>query len=346
MQRRRLGTSDLEVSILGLGTMTWGEDNTEAEAHAQLDLAVEAGVNLIDAAEMYPVPPRAETQGLTETYLGRWLTRRGHHDDLVIASKATGPSRGFAWIRDGKSRLSADDVVEACEGSLRRLGIERIDLYQLHWPARTINVFGQRGFRPREGEVITPPEESLRGLQRLVEAGKVRHVGLSNESPWGVMTFLHAAEQAGLPRVVSVQNAYHLLNRTDEQGLTEVLWREQVGMLAYSPLAMGLLSGKYAQGARPASGRLVRFTRFRRYTHERAFEAADRYVAVCREAGLDPAAAAIAWCASQPTVASALFGCTTLDQLRTNLSAASLVLPGEVIAAFDELHEAHPNPCP
>lgn len=193
---------------------------------------------------------------------------------------------------------------------------------------------------------MTPPEESLRGLQRLIEAGKIRYVGLSNESPWGVMAFLRAADQAGLPRVVGVQNAYHLLNRTDEQGLTEVLYREQVGMLAYSPLAMGLLTGKYAHGARPASGRLVRTKRFRRYTHERAFAAADRYTDLFREAGLEPAAAALAWCARQPTVASALFGCTTLAQLETNLSAAEVPLSEDLLQALDRVHEELPNPCP
>lgn len=346
MQQRTLGTSDLRVSAIGLGTMTWGEQNTEREAFDQLDLAVDHGVTLIDAAEMYPVPPRAETQGATEAILGRWLARRGRHDGLVIATKITGPGRSFAWIRDGRTRLSANDVVHAAEGSLRRLGIDRIDLFQVHWPARATNVFGQRGFVPRAGDVATPPEETLRGLQRLVEAGTVRAVGLSNETPWGVFAFLRAAAEAGLPRVHSVQNAYHLLNRTAETGLTEVLYREGVSMLAYSPLAMGLLTGKYEGGAQPEGARLVRYDRFRRYMTPRARACASQYVSLAREAGLDPAAAALAWCASQPTVASALVGATSVDQLRANLAAATLTLPADLFKAFNAVHEESPDPSP
>lgn len=346
MERRPLGTSGLEVSVVGLGTMTWGEQNTEAEAHAQLDLAVDVGVNLVDTAEMYPVAPRAETQGLTETYLGTWLARPGNRAKVLVASKITGPAPAFAWIRDGRTRLTADEVVAACEGSLRRLRTDVIDLYQLHWPARRVPMFGLLEYVHDDREVATPVEETLAGLDRLLRAGKIRHVGLSNETPWGVMAFLRAADAGLGPRVVSVQNAYSLLNRVYEIGLAEIGMRERVGLLAYSPLAMGVLTGKYSGGARPPGSRLARFDRFTRYTSPLAAVRADAYVALAREHGLDPAQLALAFVNRQPFVASNLVGATTLDQLRTNLGSAPVVLSREVLAGIERIHREHPNPAP
>lgn len=347
MQYRRLGRTDLTVSALGLGTMTWGEQNTPEEAHAQLDLAVEHGVNLIDTAEMYPVPPRAETQGQTEDYLGRWLRRRGRTDDLVIASKITGPSRGFPWIRAGATRFVREHLHDAVDGSLRRLGLDRIDLYQLHWPDRSTNFFGSLEYTHRPDAPMTPPDEVLRGLEDLVTSGKVRHVGVSNETPWGVMRFLALSEQHGLPRISSIQNPYSLLNRSFEIGLAEIAHREDCGLLAYSPLAMGVLSGKYEGGrTRPPEARLTKFARFTRYATQAGLDASERYVTLARQHDLDPSQMALAWVTSRPFVTSNLLGATTLEQLRTNLGSAEVTLSDEVIAGIQAIHEAHPNPCP
>lgn len=347
MERRRLGRSDIEVSVLGLGTMTWGQQNTEQDAFEQLDLALDAGVNLVDTAEMYPVAPRPETQGATETILGRWLQRTGRRHDIVLATKITGPGRAFGWIRDGRTRFQAAHLTEAVEGSLRRLQTDHIDLYQLHWPERSTNFFGQLEYRHAPSEVATPPEETLRALQDLVTAGKIRHIGLSNESPWGVMAFLRAADQLGLPRVVSVQNPYSLLSRVYEIGLSEVGLREQVGLLAYSPLGMGVLSGKY-EGGRvwPEGARMTVFERFRRYTTPEALTASERYAALARQAGMEPAAMALAWAARQPFVTSVLVAATTTAQLRDNLAAAGLALNGPILSGVEQIHRAWPNPAP
>lgn len=347
MEYRRLGRTDLKVSVIGLGTMTWGEQNTREEAHAQLDLAVSAGVNLIDAAEMYPVPPKPETQGATETLLGQWLKARGRHDDLVIATKATGPSRGMSWIRDGNCHHRAHELVTAVEGSLERLGIGTIDLYQLHWPARSTNFFGRLGYTHDAEAPMTPPEESLRALEDLVSSGKVRHIGLSNETPWGLMRFVADAEQHDLPRPVSVQNPYNLLNRTFEVGMAEAAIREDVGLLAYSPLAMGVLSGKYEGGRTwPEGARLTKFERFQRYRTDACWTATDAYVALAREHGLDPAQMALAYVNRQPFLTSNLVGATTLAQLRSNLASAELVLSDEVLAGIEAIHARAPNPAP
>lgn len=346
MELRRLGRTDVHVSVIGLGTMTWGEQNIEAEAHAQLDLAVDHGVNLVDTAEMYPVAPRAETQGLTEAYLGSWLARPGNRARVVLASKVTGPGRAFSWIREGRTRLVERDLIDACEGSLRRLQTDVIDLYQLHWPDRTVPLFGKLEYSHDPREVITPIDETLSALDKLVRSGKIRHVGVSNETPWGVMRFLEAAQRELGPRVVSIQNAYSLLNRTFEIGLSEITHREQVGLLAYSPLGMGLLSGKYDGGARPPGARLTVFPRFTRYMTPKGHEQASRYVALAREHGLDPAGMALAFVNAQPFVTSNLIGATTLEQLSANLASAQLTLSEEVRKGIEAIHRAWPNPCP
>ena len=347
MKRRPLGRTGIHVSEIGLGTMTWGEQNTQEEAFAQLDLAIDAGVNLIDTAEMYPVAPRAETQGATERILGAWLTARGRRNDVVIASKITGPGRAFGWIREGQTRLTAETLVAACEGSLRRLGVETIDLYQIHWPERSTNMFGQLGYTHRADPDATPIDETLKGLDALVRSGKIRAIGLSNETPWGVAAFLHAADREGLPRVASIQNPYSLLNRTFEIGLAEFAHREDVGLLAYSPLAMGVLSGKYEGGTvQPEGARLTRFSRFTRYQNAQAWAATEAYVALARTAGVEPSQLALAFVTQQPFVTSNLIGATNLEQLKSNLDSCSIDITPELRTALDAVHVRWPNPCP
>ncbi|WP_293781138.1 NADP(H)-dependent aldo-keto reductase [uncultured Oxalicibacterium sp.] len=349
MNQHRLGRTDLHVSAIALGTMTWGEQNSEADAHAQLDLALDAGVNLVDAAEMYPVPPKAETQGLTERYLGSWLKKSGKRDRIVLATKATGPSRmahNPQHIRNGYNRLDRRGLTEALDGSLQRLQTDHIDLYQLHWPDRSVNIFGTREYVHHAEEETTPIEETLSILAEFVQAGKIRYVGVSNETPWGVAQFLRAAEQLKLPRIVSIQNPYNLLNRSFELGLSEFSHREQVGLLAYSPLAFGTLSGKYLNDVHPADGRLTLFSRFVRYTGPHAQTAIAAYVALAREHGLDPAQMALAYVNSRPFVTSNIIGATTLDQLRSNLASIQLTLSDEVLAGIEAIHARHPNPAP
>ncbi|KAB7623366.1 NADP(H)-dependent aldo-keto reductase [Alkalilimnicola sp. S0819] len=345
MEYRRLGDTDLQVSQLCLGTMTWGEQNSEAEAHEQLDYAVDQGINFIDAAEMYPVPPRAETAGRTEEYLGSWLAARGNRDKLVIASKMTGPGNGVPHIREGNSRFVRAQMREAVHGSLRRLRTDYLDLYQLHWPDRNSNFFGKLGYSPQADEPEPDIEASLTALAELVEEGLIRHIGLSNETPWGVMRFLMAAEKLGLPRVVSVQNPYNLLNRSYEVGLAEVSHREGCGLLAYSPLAFGMLSGKYL-GRWPEEARLTRFARFTRYTSPRGIATAARYVEIARQHGLDPAQMALAWVNRCPWLTSNIIGATRMEQLQSNIASLQLDLPDAVLERIEAVHQDQPNPCP
>jgi len=344
MKLRPLGRTGLLVSVAGLGTMTWGEQNSESQAHEQLDYALAQGVNFIDAAEMYPVPPKAETQGRTEQYIGSWLKARRNRDRIILATKVTGPA-DMPWLRGG-SRPSRAQVREALEASLRRLQTDHVDLYQVHWPDRATNFFGRLGYEHKDGESAVPIEETLEALARLVAEGKVRHVGISNETPWGLSEYLRLAREKGWPRVASIQNPYSLLNRSFEVGLAEFAHREQVGLLAYSPLAFGVLSGKYLGGARPAGARLTLFSRFQRYTGERIERAVRAYVELARRHGLDPAQMALAYVYARPFLASALVGATTMAQLRDDIAAAQLVLPSEVVAAIENIHRDHSNPAP
>ncbi|WP_016856328.1 NADP(H)-dependent aldo-keto reductase [Halomonas smyrnensis] len=343
MQTRPLGRTGLDVSRLCLGTMTFGEKNTEAEAHEQLDRAVAFGVNFIDTAEMYPVPPKAETQGLTEAYVGSWLKARGARDDVIIATKAAGP--GLDHIRGG-SRLTREQIHQAIDTSLARLQTDYVDLYQLHWPDRRANFFGRLGYEHDAEEDAVALEESLSALQELVQAGKIRAVGLSNETPWGVMHALRLAERQGLPRVASVQNPYSLLNRSFEVGLAEIAHREDVGLLAYSPLAFGKLSGKYLDGAWPEGARLTLYERFQRYNTPQADEATRAYVEIAREHGLDPAQMALAYVNSRSFLTSNIIGATSMAQLESNLASESLRLDDEVLAAIEAVHQRIPNPSP
>lgn len=345
MQYSRLGDSDLEVSRICLGTMTYGEQNTQAEAFAQLDAALEAGVNFIDAAELYPVPPRGETYGRTEEIVGRWMAERGTRNQVVLATKVAGRADWLPHIR-GAPCLTRDQMEAALEGSLRRLGTDRIDLYQIHWPDRNTNYFGDLGYTHDPKDRPVPVPDQLAVLGGFVQAGQVRHIGLSNETPWGLMAFLRAAEGLGLPRPVSIQNPYSLLNRTFEVGLAEMAIRERVGLLAYSPLAFGVLTGKYLEGKKPQGARLSRFDRFQRYSGPAAEVATSSYVALAKAYRLDPAAMALAFVHRQPFLTSTIVGATTMDQLAANLASIDLTLPEPALAEIERIHRRAPNPCP
>lgn len=349
VEYRQLGRTGIRVSSIALGTMTWGEQNTEAEGHAQLDHALEFGINFIDTAENYSIPPRKETRGATETIIGNWLKARGARDRIVLATKVSGPNDRTDVRADGQPpKLDARNINEAIEGSLRRLRTDYVDLYQLHWPNRPLSLFGGGSHAPSRGGtgVEVPIEETLDALAELVRTGKVRHIGLSNETAWGVSRFLHLSEAKGQPRVVSVQNAYNLLNRTYETGLSEFHQREQVGLLAYSPLAQGFLTGKYQNGARPAGARVTLFERGQRYQTPGTSEAIDAYIEIARDFRLDPAQLAIAYVTSRRFVTSAIIGATTLKQLAADLGAFEIAIIPEIEARIEAVHQRHRNPAP
>ncbi len=347
MQYRPLGRTGLSVSAIGLGTMTWGRQNTEAEGHAQMDAALDRGINFWDTAEMYAIPPTADTYGKTEAVIGSWFQSRGKRDRVILASKIIGaPAGGFGWVREGKSRLDRVNLFAAVEASLSRLKTDYIDLYQIHWPDRVTNRFGVRTYRHKPEQDGVPIEETLAALAELVRAGKIRHVGLSNESPWGVMRWLRAAEMAGLPRVASIQNAYNLLNRTFENGLSEVALREDVGLLAYSPLGAGTLTGKYLNGAIPPGSRRALDHRPSRYATVNADAATEAYLDIARRHGLAPNQMAIAFTLQQPFVTSSLIGATTMETLISNIDSIDVTLSPEVMAEIDAVHNRMPDPCP
>ena len=333
-----------EVSKICLGTMTWGQQNTEAEAHKQISYALERGINMLDAAEMYPVPPRADTQGRTEEYIGTWFKKTGFRDSYVLATKAAGPNPEFHYLRGGP-RFTKDQLIEAVNGSLRRLQTDCIDLYQLHWPDRYTNFFGQRGYFHRE-QLETPIEETLRALEEIIQSGKVRAIGLSNETPWGTMKFLEFADREGLPRVESIQNPYSLLNRTYEIAMAEVSHREDVGLLAYSPLGMGLLTGKYRNGAKPEGSRMVVFERFTRYEGAETWDAAERYLKLADDHGINPTHMALAFVNTRPFVISNIIGATTMEQLKLNIDSLDVVMSKDVLKGIEAVQQAVPNPAP
>ncbi|HTT13542.1 MAG TPA: aldo/keto reductase [Burkholderiaceae bacterium] len=342
MERIELGASGLKVSRICLGTMTFGEQNTEAQAHAQLDYALERGINFIDTAEMYPVQPRAGTYGATEKIIGTWLKRRPR-DTVILATNVAGPSRGMGWIRDGK--LDATNIRAAIETSLRRLGTDYIDLHQIHWPGRNAPMFGQNVFDPAKERPSAPVEELLGAFDQLARAGKVRAFGVSNETAWGVCEFAKVAERDGLPRIASIQNACHPMNRSVEQGLDEVCFRENVSLLAYSPLAFGQLTAKYVDDPR-ARGRPNLFpkTWSPRYVRPATYEGARRYRDLARTSGLSPVTLALACCYSRWFVASTILGATSVEQLRENIDAYSTRLRDDVVSAIDRIHAELSNP--
>ncbi len=346
MEKRRLGRTDEEVTAVCLGTMTWGKQNSEAEGHQQMDLALDRGVTFWDTAEMYSAPPGEDTYGRTEEIIGTWFASRGRRDRVFLASKMVGPGARFSYIRKGETRLTARFMEEAVEASLKRLQTDVIDLYQLHWPDRHTNTFGQLGFHPDPDEEMTPIEETLKGLERVIASGKVRYVGVSNESAWGTMRYLMLADAGLGPRIVSIQNAYSLLNRSFEAGLAEVACREDCGLLAYAPAAAGALSGKYLAGQFPEGARMSLFRDNKRYFTENAPKAVAAYVALAREHGLDPVQMATAFVLSRPFTTAAIVGATTLAQLENQIDAAGVTLGQEVLDGIEAIHRVYTYPCP
>lgn len=350
MEQRPLGRTGIRVSALCLGTMTFGQQNTEAEGHAQMDYALDQGINFFDTAEVYSIPPKAETQGSTERIIGSWLKTRKSRDKIVLASKVAGRDQGGSYLRKagGNIRLSRAQIFEAIDGSLQRLGTDYIDLYQLHCPDRPMETWGSNPTvytRPATGETV-PIEETLSALGDLVKQGKIRAIGLSNETPWGTMQFLHLSEKLGLPRVASVQNAYNFLNRTYEIGLAEVGMREDVGLLAYSPLAQGYLTGKYLNGAQPAGARTTLFKRGQRYEKPGCEVAIQAYIELARELGIDPAQMALQFVTTRPFVASNIIGATKMEQLKTDIASLQMPWTAEIEARINAIHQLHQNPAP
>jgi aryl-alcohol dehydrogenase-like predicted oxidoreductase len=346
MKMHQLGRTGLTVSRVCLGTMTFGEQNTEADAHSQLDYALERGINFVDTAEMYPVPPNARTQGSTERFVGSWLKQSGKRGEVVLATKAAGPNPNMSWIRGGRQNLDAANLRAALEDSLRRLQTDYVDLYQLHWPSRNVPIFGANSFDPAKERDSVPIEETLAALGELVKEGKIRHIGVSNESPWGVAEYIKQAEMKGLPRIATIQNLYNLTARAFETTLLdEVCYREGVSLLAYSPLAFGQLSAKYLDDPK-AHGRLTIFppTWSPRYLRPPVLAAVKEYAALARANGMSPAQMSLAWCYSRWFVGSTIIGATNLAQLKENIDAESVTLSDEVVAAIDAIHARYTNP--
>ncbi len=344
MNKIKLGSSDLQVTPICLGTMTFGQQVDEPASHALLDRAVERGINFIDTAEMYPVPPSAARYGWTETYIGNWFANRpGMRERVVLATKVSGPARGYEWIRNGSPDLTGADIVASCEASLKRLRTDRIDLYQIHWPVRNLPMFGNIYFDPSRDKPVASIFEQLEAFDRLIRAGKVRAIGLSNETPHGVAEFIRVAEQHGLPKVATVQNPYCLVNRSVENGLDEVMYRHGVSLLGYSPLGFGLLTGKYDEAGLQAPGeprgRLSLFETMRkqRWGRADALAAARRYNALAREHGLSPARLALAFCYTRWQAASTIIGVTSQAQLDENLDAWGTTLTPQLLAEIDKI---------
>ena len=349
MQFRPLADTGILLPEICLGTMTFGEQNTQEQAFQQLDYALDQGLYFWDTAEMYPVPPKPETQGATERIIGNWIAARGGRDKLFLASKIAGPSQGGSHIRDGKTRFVADEISAAIDQSLSRLQTDYIDLYQLHWPQRPTNFFGMLGYgnaEAAEDRAVTDLEETLTALQDEIKKGRIRYIGLSNETPWGTMKFLHLAEKLGLSKFVSVQNPYNLLNRTYEIGMSEIAHYEGVGLLAYSPLAFGYLTGKFRHGARPANARVTLFSRFSRYSNPQSEWATEQYAQLAEQHGLSLTQLALAFIKQQFFVTSTIIGATNLDQLKENIQAFEIDLSEEILKGIEAIHRQQPNPAP
>lgn len=347
MEKRNLGQTGISVPAICLGTMTWGQQNTEAEAHEQLDYAVEErGINFLDTAELYPVPPEKEKQGRTESYIGSWLKKRKKREDLVIASKVC-VAADLVQTRDMSCpRFDAQNIHAAIDGTLERLQTDYIDLYQIHWPERRTNFFGVRGYDVFEEEHTTSIQETLEVLQTLIKTGKVRHVGVSNETPWGVSEYLRLAREDGLPRIQSIQNQYSLTNRTFEIGLSEMCMKEEVSLLVYSALNMGVLTGKYLDGALPEGARFTLFPKrnAERYNPSHAQEVIRAYVKIAEKYNLDPATVALAFATHRSFTTSTIIGATTMEQLKVCIDAGEVVLDEDILADIEALYTAHPDP--
>ena len=351
MKKRRLGRTDVMVSELCLGTMVFGHQTDEPTAHKLMDHAVNNGINFIDAAEKYPVPMQEETFGRTEEIVGTWLKARGRRDDIILATKITGRASNSYVRRDlqvnGEVRIDKRNIEAAIDASLKRLQTDYVDLYQLHSPDRKIQAWGRTSYTDPGDAEETSFLEQLELLNGLVKAGKIRHIGLSNESAWGAMKFLETAEQKGLPRVVSIQNSYSLLDRLLETDVAELARREDCGILAYSPLRHGLLSGKYLDGVRPEGARFTLFGEyFDRLMTPNGIAATERYVALAKKHGLDPSVMALAYARMRPFVTSVIIGVRTMSQLETDLGAANVTLSDEVLGEIEAIHKEFTNPCP
>ena len=344
MNYKNLGNTDIKVSTICLGTMTWGEQNTHSEAFEQMNYSLENGVNFWDTAELYAVPPKAETYGHTETIIGNWFEKTKKRKDVILASKVGGPSRKY--IRNGENSFTGKNLEDALHGSLERLKTDYIDLYQLHWPERNVNNFGKLGYEHEEND-WNKFENVLENLKKFVDQGKIRYVGLSNETPWGVMNYLQLAKDKDLPRMMAIQNPYSLLNRSYEVGLAEVSIRENIGCLAYSPLASGYLSGKYRNKQFPKGSRMERdfdfWTRYRKPNMENAVE---DYYKISQKYDLDMSQMSIKFCEVQDFMTSVIIGATTMEQLKTNVESVKVNLDSEVIKEINNVQKKYPNPCP
>lgn len=345
MNYKKLGNTSLDVSTICLGTMTWGEQNTQEDGFEQMDYALEQGVNFFDTAELYAIPPKKNTYGKTEEIIGNWFTKRKNRKKVVIATKIAGP--GLSWIRDGKNQFDKKNINLAVESSLKRMKTDYIDLYQLHWPERKSNFFGRLGYEHKEEENWNNFEEILYSLNDLVQSGKIRYVGLSNETAWGLTKFLEISNQKNLPRMMSVQNPYSLLNRSYEIGLAEISVRDQSGLLAYSPLAFGFLTGKYRNNALPEGSRMKLFgNQFPRYKTVNASKAIEEYYKISKEFNLDFAQMSLKFCEIQKFMTSIIIGATTIGQLKTNIKSVNLKLTDEILKKINDVHKLIPNPCP
>ena len=344
MEKRKLGKTNIEVSKICLGTMTWGEQNTESEGHQQMDYALDMGINFFDTAEMYAVPPKKETQGSTEKIIGSWFKERKSRDKVILATKVSGRSP-LNWLRDDEksTEQSREQIFEAVDKSLLRLGIDYIDLYQLHWPDRPMNLFGGSINYEHMDEPSIDISIILESLNELVKSGKVRHIGLSNETPWGTMKFLHHSDISSTPRVQSIQNAYNLLNRTFEIGGSEIAHREDVGLLAYSPIAQGYLSGKYQNGALPKGSRKELFNRLQRYEGPYAEEAIEAYLNIARKYEIDPSQLANQFVTSRPFVTSNIIGATNMEQLQLAVTSINIKITKEIEEDIEKAFQRHGN---
>ena len=346
MKYTTLPNTNIKVSKICLGTMTFGQQNSEADAHEQLDYALSQGVNFIDTAELYAIPSKETTQGLTEQYIGSWITERKNRDQFILATKIAGPSRGLDYIRPNLG-FSKEALEDALSKSLKRLQTDYIDLYQLHWPDRNVNNFGTRGYKHRSDEQWSDNiHEVISILDNWVKEGKIRHYGLSNETPWGVMRHLQESEKNGLSRAVTIQNPYSLVNRTFETGLAEISMRENIGLLPYSPLAFGKLSGKFLNGKSPENTRITLFPQMKRYNRKQVDDAIELYAAIAEKHGLSLAQMALAFINQQPFVTSVIIGATTLEQLKENIDSVNVHLSEEIIEEINAIHESNPNPAP
>jgi aryl-alcohol dehydrogenase-like predicted oxidoreductase len=347
MEYRTLGATDVNVSLICLGTMNWGEQNTEKDAHEQMDYAVSRGVNFFDTAEVYPVPPREESHHRTESYIGNWLKKSGKRKDLIIATKVAGPNATNKYLREHGQMLKFDrkNIKYAVEGSLRRLQTDYIDLYQLHWPERKTNYFAQRHYEHDPHDTSTSIEETLEVMQELVKEGKIRHVGVSNENPWGISQFLKSSREKKLPRVQTTQNPYSLIMRQIDYGFSEMLIKEKVSLLVYSPLSMGTLTGKYLDGKLPPGSRFHYSNRnTARYNPPNAQPAISAYAKLAKKHGLDPAELAIAFVNSRPFVTSTIIGATSIAQLKTDIGSADVTLSAEIMKEIDGIYRSFPDP--